>query len=158
IRKKTWFVIGACVVADLLVSHRNMVAAYPLESFFPTTKAITFLKSRNDRVVGAWGALLPNASMVYRLRDARGYDPIMPERYLKSYSLLSNSTSLMFSPIQNWQHPLMDTLSVRWVMTRPNENPEFPGWRLAYSGNDARIYERQSALPIVRWQQMQSPA
>ncbi len=151
-RRRLWPVLLLLVATDLLLAHGKLVPGVPVQSFYPATGATEFLRQRAERTAGLGYSLRPNAAMVYSIRDLRGDDPVQLERFANAYSSLAPVKSLAFEPIANWSHPLLDLLAVRWVVAGPHEPAPIPNWRLAYCGQDARIYERQTALPVVRWQ------
>ena len=61
------------------------------------------------------------------------------------------SDPVYFRPVTDWQSPWLDRLAVRWVVAAPGEPPAAASWRPAYAGPDAVVYERRTALPLVRW-------
>lgn len=144
-----WPVLPAVALIDLLLAHGGILRAIPLDRLYPETGAIRFLQAQEGRVAGVGQALRPNAAMVYGLSDARGDDPVKLERYEAVYRSFAPGDPVFFEPIRRWDDPWLDRLGVRWVVAGPSE--EMPGWRLAWRGADARVYERPAALALVRW-------
>jgi hypothetical protein len=89
--------------------------------------------------------------MVHRLRDVRGDDTLKLASYERVYRSFAGASPYFFEPITDWRAPALDRLGVRWVLAPPGAPPPVDGWRLAFDGADARVFERTSALPLVRW-------
>ncbi len=156
-RERRWTLLPllpAVALCDLLLAHGGILRAIPLQRLYPETGAVRFLETpetREGRVAGIDQALRPNAAMVYGLFDIRGDDPVKLERYEAIYRSFAPGDPVYFQPIQRWVDPRLDRLGVRWVVAAPAEPAPVPGWRLAWQGADARIWERPGALPLVRW-------
>ncbi|MBV8201889.1 MAG: YfhO family protein, partial [Acidobacteria bacterium] len=143
--------LPALALCDLLAAHGAINPGLPLERLYPRTGAVRFLAAQPGRVAGTGEALRPNAAMVYGLHDPRGDDPVKLASYEAVYQRFAAGDPVYFQPVERWASPWLDRLGVRWVVASPGEAPPAPGWRLAYAGADARVYERLSALPLVRW-------
>jgi hypothetical protein len=142
----------AVTAVDLLAAHGRIHGALPVSRHYPRTGAVEFLAGREGRVAGTGEALRPNAATVYGLADPRGDDLIKPTRSERLLRRLGSGDPIYFQPITRWESRWLDALAVRWVVTGPAEPPADPAWRLAYRGPDARVYERPSAWPAVRWE------
>lgn len=153
-RRSAWsLAIPAFALLDLTAAHGGINPALPLADLYPETGAVRFLRAQADgRVAGTGVALRPNAAMVYGLADVRGDDPVKMARYEAVYGSFARADPVYFQPIARWGDPWLDRLGVRWVVAGPAEPPPVPGWRAAYAGPDARVYERPGALPLVRWE------
>jgi len=151
-RWTAWPLLAAFLLIDLVAAHARTNPGLAAGKVYPvTTPAVRFLQGRPERVAGLGNALHPDAAMVYGLYDVRGDSPVKLQRYDEVYADMAAGDPVYFHPIQNWSSAWLDRLGVRWVMAAPGEEPP-PGmdWKLAYSGPDARIYERPGALPLVR--------
>jgi len=154
-RRATW-ALPLVLAADLWAAHGAILPGLSMSRFYPETPAVAFLEHRPGRVAGVGGALHPNAAMVYGLYDLRGDDPIKSLRFEQVYRRLTPSSPVYFRPIERWDRSgVLDALGVRWVMGRgtssaPVASAPVPGWRLAYRGPDARVWERPGALPLAR--------
>ena len=143
--------LPALALCDLLAAHGAINPGLPLARLYPQTGAVRFLASQPGRVAGTGEALRPNAAMVYGLSDPRGDDPVKLVSYEAVYRQFAAGDPVYFQPVSRWTSPWLDRLGVRWVVAGPEEAPPAPGWRLAYAGADARVFERPTALPLVRW-------
>jgi hypothetical protein len=145
--------LPAVAMVDLLLAHGGILRAIPIERLYPETGAVRFLEAQDGRpewrIAGFDQALRPNAAMVYGLHDVRGDDPVKLERYEAVYRSFAPGDPVYFQPVHRWDDPWLDRLGVRWVVSGPGE--QAAGWRLAYQGSDARVWERPGALPLVRW-------
>ncbi len=154
-RERRWLLaplLPALAAVDLIAAHGAVNPALPLADLYPRTGAVRFLAGRAGRVAGTGQALRPNAAMVYGLYDVRGDDPVKMAAYEAVYARIAAGDPVYFQPVTHWESPWLDLLGVRWVLAAPGEPPAAAGWRLAYAGADARVYERPTALPLVRWE------
>jgi hypothetical protein len=142
---------GAALLAELVAAHARTNPGLAVESLLPSTPAIEQLTARDGRIAALDATLRPNAAMVHRLRDVRGDDTLKAARYEEVYRSLAGSSPYYFEPIVDWTDPWLDRLGVRWVLAPGGAAAPVEGWSLAFDGADARVYERPSALPLVRW-------
>jgi hypothetical protein len=143
--------LPALLLIDLLIAHGRIVPGLPFARFYPETGAVRFLASQPGRMAALGEQLRPNAGMVYGLRDLRGDDPVKLASFEAAYGALGASDPVYLRPIERWGDPRLDRWGVRWVLGGPAEAAPIAGWRLAYAGGDARVWERPTALPLVRW-------
>jgi hypothetical protein len=151
-RRALEWLAPALLVADLAVAHGGINPAVSAKTLYPLTPAVRFLRAQPGRIAATDSILRPDAAMVYGLDDIRGDSPVKIERYQRLYATLAAPDAVYFRPLQRWDSPWLDLLAVRWVMTGPREPPPVQGWRLAFSGTDARVWERPHALSPVRWE------
>jgi O-antigen/teichoic acid export membrane protein len=122
-----------------------------------TPPSIEFLKQDTTpwrlttyQVEGATKTLNANAAWLYDLQDVRGYDSIIPRRYVEVMRQIEGQGELLYNriaPIYEQAHlrsPLLDLLNVKYVMTEGTI--ELPDYRLVYDG-EVRIYENLDVLP-----------
>lgn len=142
----------ALLILDLVIAHAPTNPGLSAGKLYPVTGAVRFLQGRPERMAGVGAALHPDAAMVYGLYDVRGDSPVKLQRYDRVYAALAAGDPVYFHPIRNWRSPWLDRLGVRWVVSGPAEEPPpgALGWRLAYAGADARVWERPGAMPLVR--------
>jgi len=128
----------------------------------PTTPAIRYLQSRRPaRFAGLHPQapitlavpMSPNVAMRYGLLDARGYDLPVEERYARLWQQViaqSPACNYAFCPESAGTSPKalrgLALLGVRDLLQN-RRDPPLRGFRAAYDGPDARIYENPSALP-----------
>jgi hypothetical protein len=156
-RRRAALALPLLLAADLALAHARINPALPASKLYPTTGAVRFLKAANadglERVAGVGTALQPNAALVYGLYDVRGDTPVKLEDYQRVYASFASPHPVFFRPIRRWQSPWLDRLGVRWVVAPPRASARAPGWRIAYQGRDARVWERRRPLPLVRWRE-----
>lgn len=163
-RRRLWPLLPALLIADLAFAHAWSNPALSAASLYPETGAVRFLRHRGgalDRIAATDAVLHPNAAMVYRLFDVRGDTPVKLHDYQKIYASFAAPDPVFYQPIRRWESPWLDRLGVRWVMTAPGASPPAierkegranAPWRLAYDGDDARVWRRPGGAPLVRWQ------
>ena len=94
--------------------------------------------------------LRPNTAMLAGLQDARGYDTVIPGRYVRFWSLMEEPQGLLYSMIhklvraESLTSPLLSLLNVKYVLT--TQNIGLPGWREVYRG-EINIYQNADVLP-----------
>lgn len=154
-KDRRWSVLPllpALLIVDLVAAHGATNPGLAMGRLYPVTGAVRFLRVRPERFAGVGSALHPDAAMVYGLYDIRGDSPVKLQRYEENvYAEIGTADPVYFHPIRDWSSPWLDRLGVRWVVAGPAEEPPAGlGWRLAYSGTDARVFERPGALPLAR--------
>ena len=146
----------ALIVLDLLKVGMGYNPAIPTaHALQPSTGALRYLEGRLPaRFVGLDGALAPNLAMRHELYDARGYDFPVERRFAQLWS--DNVAYVLPEPRFAFPNPTprslraLGLLSVASVLQDVRERPlTRPGLRLAYEGEDARVYANEHALPRV---------
>ena len=109
---------------------------------------------RYERQEGITSLLVPNTSMLYRIRDVQGYGSLQLNRY-KEYLEVMSDGKKDFYPHGDVYHmaligpghsPLLDILGVKYVLSR--RPVRSPGFALVQNG-EVKVYENQSAFPQV---------
>lgn len=154
-RRRLALGLPALLAVDLALAHARVNPALPASKLYPETGAVRFLEAASagglERLAGVGTALQPNASMVYGLYDVRGDTPVKLHHYQEAYASFAEPHPVYFRPIRSWRSPWLARLGVRWVMAPPGAPAPRPAWRLAYDGEDARVWQRRWVLPLVRW-------
>ncbi len=118
------------------------------QELFPTPGAIRFLQQDSSvyRICATGLILYPNASMIYGLDDVRGYEPVVPARYVALIDRLEGHYRLRTNSLfANVDEPLLDLLNVRYVLS---DQPLSGRWELVYQGEGSvRVYRSREALP-----------
>lgn len=123
--------------------------------FYPATNTIRFLTSQQEpfRVMTTDRRILPpNFSIMYKIEDVAGYDPL----YLLNYARLiqawtSNKPDIkpgQFNRIitpQNYESFIADLLNVRYVLSLTDIDS--PKLVLRLKEGETRVYENMSSLP-----------
>jgi O-antigen/teichoic acid export membrane protein len=92
-----------------------------------------------------------NAAWLYGLEDVRGYDSVIPRRYVRYMEAIEPQSELLFNriqPIFDWQalnSPLLDVLGVKYVLTRATI--DLPKYEMVWEGEGLRVYENLAAMP-----------
>jgi len=150
LRWRKAYIVALLLIVDVALIQGRTYPGLASESFYPKTPAIDFLQSKDERMIAPTYVLRPNTATIYGLSDLRIDDPARDEEYSRMIgSDVGNSLTTI--PMNLWRNAaLLDRFSVRWVMQDANTPPLQDDWMLAYDGSDARVYERPSALPMVR--------
>ena len=128
----------------------------------PTTQAIRFLQDqRPARFAGLEPTaplsfavpLSPSVAMRYGVYDARGYDYPVEDRYAELWRRVitpSDNCNYAFCPESAGTTPralhALGLFGVSHLLQNRRDKP-LRGFRLAYTGPDARVYENPSRLP-----------
>ncbi|MDT8304327.1 MAG: flippase [Anaerolineae bacterium] len=92
-----------------------------------------------------------NAAWLYGLEDVRGYDSVIPRRYVRFMEAVEPQSELLFNriqPIRDWQalnSPLLDVLGAKYVLT--TATIDLPKYKLVWEGEGVRVYENLAAMP-----------
>jgi hypothetical protein len=123
--------------------------------FADTPPAIRFLQHHqgSERMTAVEPAMPADTELVWGLRDVRGLDPPQPRvayadllrLQMTPAPLVSRTGVEKLTPVRT---RVLDLLSVRYVLTSPLlKLSGLPGFRYAYRGADASVYENTRALP-----------
>ena len=142
------------ITVEMFAAGRYWNAVVDEKHMYPTTPLIQKLQLLTSasnppaRFVGIDAALFPNSSVIYGLEDIRAHDPMANGKYLGLLRVLSGYTSEdYFGKWYDTETPLLDYLSVRYVVTDATMDLPEDRYRLVYTGDDGRIYENRRVLP-----------
>lgn len=157
VRKRLAPILVALTLADLAWAHAGINPALPANEVYARTPAIDFLAGQSERMAATGSGFRPNAAMVFGLFDVRGDDSLKLSRYERIYGReLATPHPTFFRPIEQWESPGLDRLSVRWVLAPPGSTP-LAGWHTAYAGSDATVFDRGPQPPLVRFENSAPP-
>lgn len=150
----TLFVL-TLVIAELWNVSRNWNPVVPDKWMAPRTPMLRALddlsskvpKNAPFRIVANAATFFPNVSSLYGYEDVRAHDPMTPGHYVGLLShVVGYDPTAYFARWPDWEHPLLDFLNVRYVITSAGgELP--PRFALRYDGPDGRLFENQEVLP-----------
>jgi hypothetical protein len=118
----------------------------------PPSVAFLQKQAANDHFAGLGAVLPPDASVLYRLRDIRGYDPPKPDlRFFRLFKLLNSQQPpgdwLAIHTLSDQGRNVLDLLGARYLMMPPGSAPPAqPGFTRVYTGVDADVYRNQWAV------------
>ncbi|HUR79836.1 MAG TPA: YfhO family protein [Thermoanaerobaculia bacterium] len=143
----------AAIIIELFANTKQWNPVVSQDWMYPRTPMLRALddaaKTQKEpfRIVGNAATFFPNVSAVYGYEDVRAHDPMTPGRYVSLLSLVTGyDPAEYFAPWTNWEHPLLDFLNVRYVVTSARgELPE--GFRKIYDGSDGTLFENEEVLP-----------
>ncbi len=97
-----------------------------------------------DRIMNRKDIDYPNVFMHWHLHNIAGYDPMSLSAYNQQIGLMEDWKGEYHDNIklENFDHPVLDMLNVRYVLTLEELNS--PAINLRYEGAEFRIYERLS--------------
>jgi len=140
------------IAATVYPFARRANAAVPIDRLFPTTAGIdaatATLHNTPGRIAGIGRALFPNAAMIMRWRDIRGYDALTP--HLMMELLQEMDPGLRDRPVHDTCHfavigqvkpALLDLLGVTVLIFPPEaalaagDLIRNHGWKLSYQGD-----------------------
>ncbi len=143
------------VVGDLFYFGTRFVSEEPASILAQRTDLSAVLPANpaGPRVatLGDPEVLQPNLGVILGVPSIAAYDTIIPERFVKLWSLVEPPGDLPYNKIGLLHHPsslsspILDLLDVRYVLT---ESPVGdPSVRLVGQFGAVRVYERPSVLP-----------
>ena len=124
--------------------------------FFPETKAISFLRSRQGpfRIMSVDKEILPpNTASYYGLESVEGYDPIFSQRYEEFIAASERGKPDIRPPygfnriitLQNLDSKILPLLNVKYILSLSELNK--PYLKKVYKEGETRIYEDSRAYP-----------
>ena len=145
--------VGAVVLLaiDLFVLNSGFNALVDSRYYKPRLPIVEELRriapAEPYRVAGLEWMFLPNASAQYEVEDVRGTDPMSYDVYTELLKpIVVDDRSIDFDRLVNVNHPLMDVLNVRYLLTEPGAQPG-GRWKEVYRGADGAIFENPSVRP-----------
>ncbi|HXI12525.1 MAG TPA: YfhO family protein [Thermoanaerobaculia bacterium] len=134
--------------------HWNTVI--PRSDFYPRTPMIRFLEQKRDagrvtgsifRIAGSGAMFFPNVSAIFGLEDIRAHDPMAHGRYLGALRVLTGySSAEYFAMLSKFDHPFLDYMNVRYILTGPGQDLSSSRLKQVYSGKDGRVFENLKAV------------
>ncbi|NLF00802.1 MAG: YfhO family protein [Anaerolineales bacterium] len=146
-RLRAAMVIGLTMADLFLVGMRFNPSTAP-GGVVPVPDAVSFLRQDSAlfRVVGTGLTLYPNSGMMLGLQDVRGYDAILPQRYVALIDRIQghyrHGLNSLFVEVDA---PLLDMLNVKYALTDQELGDK---WELVYEGQGAvNVYRNSDVLP-----------
>lgn len=150
--------LALLMYADLWTFGSQYNPVTPKNAIYPKTGAIKYLEKNlgHDRFVGALGMAWPNTSMLFGLRDVRGYEDVVDQNYFSLYGtfryilMAAKSKDLELTPAQN---RALQVGSVDYLLTprkpRVGRDPSQYKGVFQEQSEKARvaIYQNAGALP-----------
>ncbi|HVT03698.1 MAG TPA: YfhO family protein [Thermoanaerobaculia bacterium] len=148
----------AVVAFDLLAFAIPWSPVVEAEDMFPMTHLLRAMHHHYSlrgaspagpfRIAGTGANFFPNSAAMYGLEDIRAHDPMANTRSLGALRIFAGyKTGDYFAQLSKVDHPLIDFLNVRFVITSPYEYLPSDHFGLVYSGADGRIYQNLRVLP-----------
>jgi hypothetical protein len=148
-------ILLVAVIAELWIPTRDWNPVVSADWMYPKTPMLRALddltkdvpKNAPFRTVANAATFFPNVSAVYGYEDVRAHDPMSNGRYIGFLShVVEYDPTEYFARWPNWEHPLLDYLNVRYVLTSAGgELP--PRFQMRYDGPDGRIFENADVRP-----------
>ncbi|MDA8189877.1 MAG: YfhO family protein [Dehalococcoidales bacterium] len=137
-------------VADLAILTYGYNPSVKVSQVYPETKVIEFLKERSGgaRIVGLGRALIPNASMLWQLRDVRGYENTVSNQYQTFFDSFVTKTPFgAYNLVAKPSPKLFDLLGVKYIVAEQGVLDAQSGFPLAFAADGVEVYENPNALP-----------
>ncbi len=157
-RRPLWPWLAAMLVAlDLIIANAGFHTAADPALLHHEPEVVRWLQQQP----GEWRLttftphadklLHANGAWLYGLEDIRGYDSIIPRRYVRFMEVIEPQSELLFNRIQPvyeleaLNSPLLDVLAVRYVLT--TATIDLPKYELVWEDEAVRVYENLAAMP-----------
>ncbi len=125
---------------------------------FPNTQTINFLQKQKGkfRIMTTDSRILPpNFSVVYKLEDIAGYDPLYLSRYAELIAASQRNKPDINPPFgfnriitpHNYNSKIVNLLGVRYILSLSDINKT--GFKKVFQEGETRVYENKNALPRV---------
>lgn len=94
-----------------------------------------------------------NSAWMFNLQDVRGYDSIIPKRYVAYMQLIERQDELPYnriSPLKTragLESPLLDLLNVKYILSDGRIDPPVSGLTEVYHDAESWIYQNERVLP-----------
>jgi len=150
--------LTAVVAGDLLAFAIPWSPVVPAEDMFPETHLLRSMHNRYSlnggpqvnpfRIAGTGPNFFPNSAAMFGFEDIRAHDPMASTKSLGALRIFAGyTTSDYFAMLSKIDHPLIDFLNVRYVITSPDEYLPSDHFGMVYSGVDGKIFQNLRVLP-----------
>lgn len=123
---------------------------------FPSTKTLTFLQENtgNYRIMSVDSRILPpNFSVMYRLQDVGGYDPLFIQRYAELVAASERGKPDISPPFgfnriitpHRFDSKIIDLLGVKYILSLSELSS--PKLKKVFQEGQTRVYENINAFP-----------
>lgn len=155
-RRFATLVLIALCVGDLWTFDLYWNPVLSKDRLYPTTPLLRFLERKQNeaesfrpfRMAATASTFFPNSAGMFGLEDIRSHDPMSYGKYLGALRAFTGYSSFdYFGMLKNFEHPFIDYLNVRYILTTPYEDYRSDRFTEIYSGLDGKIYENRDALP-----------
>jgi hypothetical protein len=148
------------VAADIHLVHYRYNPFVRPDTIYPTTPAMTFLKSRETpRVLPIGTHIGPNILSAYGIEDPRMYDAVTYGP-LAGYLAAMQAVSV-WSVVRTAPSPLTSVAGIRYLWASPDWKPASGSVRQVFAAGGDRIYEDPQARPAAyltpAWTAVASP-
>ena len=141
------------ITAELWANTQGWNPVVSSDWMYPKTPMLRALedaaKTQKEpfRISANAATFFPNVSAIYGYEDVRAHDPMTPGRYVGLLAhVVRYDPTEYFARWPEWEHPLLDYLNVRYVLT--SARGELPwGFRKIYDGSDGTLFENEEVLP-----------
>lgn len=158
-RKHATALLLVVVVLDLWAFGYRWNPTLPAQKLYPETPIITELLRQRDlverrdiepfRIGGTGSAFFPNASGMFGLEDIRAHDPMTNARTIGMLRVFGGySSDNYFGLMGTYEHPFIDYMNLRFLLTSPGEDYSSERFRQIYSGEDGKIFENQKLIRV----------
>lgn len=157
-RTAALWILVATAVGDLWSFGYRWNPTLPARQLYPQTQLTRKLQSLQRsavpgeilpfRIAATGPTFFPNSAGMYGLQDIRSHDPMANGRVLGALRVFTGYSSFdYFAVLKTFDHPFIDYLNVRYLVTSPNEDYVSDRFIEIYSGKDGKIYRNRDALP-----------
>ena len=140
--------LAVLAALELLYQWRGLFRLESPGRLFPETPMVEFLRAQPPpfRVAGRGPALFPSTNVFAGVEEIRTHDAVERHDYLTFLDATCGYKYEYFKVLRNLDASALDFLNVRYVADMRDGTPPGPRWRLAYSGEDGRVFENSSVL------------
>lgn len=153
-RKAAGPLIVVSVIAELwpfgLAWNRD-VPARELYPSTPLTETLVEMAAADpigpSRFAGLGPSLFPNSAAMYGLEDIRAHDAMACAKTLGMLRVFTGyTTDQYFATIERFDHPFLDFMNVRYVVSAESVELDERGFEEVYHGVDGRIWRNHEAM------------
>jgi hypothetical protein len=137
------------LVASRVVEAGRVYPTCPPRAFAPRLPLLDAVpRNAPNRIVGVGAVLIPNASALYGLEDARGYESMTLRTFHDTFPLWCTPLPAWYNRVDDLRKPFLSFLNVRYALVQAGE-PVPPGWELRSHADATDLLENSRALARV---------
>lgn len=137
------------VLLQRTIEDGRIYPALPERMFYPAVPILRHLqqdRSELFRMAGLHYTFIPDASGLYGLEDARGFEAMTLYRLTETFPFWSRHQTASFNVIHEKNRPFLSFLNVKYMIANRDEQPD-EQWKLVLQDRGTKLFENTRVLP-----------
>jgi len=137
------------VLLQRTIEDGRIYPALPEKMFYPVVPILRHMQNdpaKPFRMAAMHHLFVPDASSLYGLEDARGFEAMTLLRLTETFPFWSLHQTASFNIIFDKRRPFLSFLNVKYLIAKPDEQPD-EQWKLVLEDRGTKLFENTRMLP-----------